>query len=208
MRAVANRMIACRYRPVAIYAAIALLMFVSACSIKLVQPYNEKLLDDTQAFYKKAAAMIEEGMAVSPKTDEERAMIVKPAEHPANVSSFLPEYDALIVDSEALILRAMTGSQQIDATAQNIQGKLDELIEAYLPSRCPELKAEFGKISLTAMNFVDLKCLILKWREDHGNQQLTRGTGILKQANWEGRKAVLFNTLLAIQKAEGFKKEK
>lgn len=197
-----------RYRSLAaVLTAGFLLLFVTACTTRLVQPYNEKLLNDTEAFYKKAATMIEEGKAVSPKTDEERAAINKPSEHPAHISAFDPKYDVLIVDSEALILRAMSGSQEIGTTGKAIQNKINELIEASLPSQCPELQAELGKVSLTVGNFVDLKCLILKWRADHGDGKLTKGTGILKKANWEGRKVVLFDTILAIQMAEGFKKE-
>lgn len=184
-----------------------LVLAVPACNIKLVQPFNEKLFNDTEAFYKKAAEMIAEGKAVSPKTDDQRAAISVLIEHPAHISSFESKYDALIVDSEALILQAMAGSQEIDSAGQTIQGKINELIDASLPSKCPDLQAEFAKVSLTAKNFVDLKCLILKWRAEHGDEKLTKGTSILKKANWEGRKAVLFNIILAIQKAESFKKE-
>jgi hypothetical protein len=197
-----------RYRSLAAILIVGfLLLTVTACTIKLVQPFNEKLFNDTEAFYKKAAEMIVEGKAVSPKTDDQRAAIIELIAHPAHISSFESIYDALIVDSEALILQAMAGSQAIDAAGQAIQGKINEIIEASLPSKCPDLQAEFGKVSLTAKNFVDLKCLILKWRAEHGEEKLTKGTSILKKANWEGRKSVLFNTILAIQKAESFKKE-
>ena len=192
----------------AVLTAGFVLLLVTACTLTLVQPYDETLFNDTEAFYKKAAAMIEEGRIVSPTTDDQRAAIAKPAEHPAHISAFESKYDALIVDSEALILRAIAGSQEIDAAGQAIQRKIDEIIEASLPSKCPELEEEVGKVSLTAKNFVDLKCLILKWRADHGDKELTKGTSILKKANWEARKVVLFNTIMAIQKAEAFKKKK
>jgi hypothetical protein len=196
------------YRSLAAILIVGFLVFTApACNIKLVQPFNEKLFNDTEALYKKAAEMIAEGKAVSPKTDDQRAAISVLIEHPAHISSFESKYDALIVDSEALILQAMAGSQEIDAAGQAIQGKIDELIDASLPSKCPDLQAEFAKVSLTAKNFVDLKCLILKWQAEHGDEKLTKGTSILKKANWEGRKAVLFNIILAIQKAESFKKE-
>jgi hypothetical protein len=185
-----------------------MMLLIPGCTTRLVQPYNEKLLNDTEAFYKKAATMIEEGRAASPKTDEQRDAISIPARHPANVSAFEPKYNALVVDSETLILGAMTGDKQISSAGKAIQGKINELIEETVPTQCPELRAEVGKAGLTAANFVDLKCLILKWRAEHGNETLTRGTGILKKANWEGRKVVLFNTILAIQTAESFKKER
>jgi hypothetical protein len=188
-------------------AAVFMVLSITGCTTRLVQPYNEKLLNDTEAFYKKAATMIEEGRAVSPKTDEQRDAISSPARHPANVSAFGPKYDALVVDSETLILGAMTGDKEISSAGKAIQGKITELIEETLPTQCPELRTELGKLGLTAANFADLKCLILKWRAEHGDETLTRGTGILKKANWEGRKVVLFNTILAIQNAESFKKE-
>jgi hypothetical protein len=183
------------------------LLLVTACTLTLVQPYDEKLFNDTETFYKKAATVIEEGKSVSPTTDDQRAAIAKPAEHPAHISAFESKYDELIVDSEALILRATAESEKIDAAGQAIQAEIDDLIEASLPSKCPEVQAEVGKVSLTAKNFVDLKCLILKWRAEHGDKELTKGTSILKKANWEGRKVVLFNTIMAIQKAEAFKKK-
>ena len=48
---------------------------------------------------------------------------------------------------------------------------------------------------------------MLNWKEQHSDIQLTRNTQILKKANWEGRKLIVFNAILAIQKAEGFKKQ-
>lgn len=191
----------------AVLIAGLLILLVTACTVRLVQPYDEKLLNDTEAFYKNAATMIEEGKAVSPKTDAQRQAITNPAEHPGHFSAFESRYDVLITDSEALILRGIAGSQEIDAAGQAFQEKIDAVIDASLPSECPELQAEFGKVSLTAKNFVDLKCLILKWRKEHNDVEFTRGKRILKRGNWEGRKRVLFNIILAIQTAESFKKE-
>jgi hypothetical protein len=188
-------------------AAACMVLSITGCTTRLVEPYNEKLLNDTEAFYKKAATMIEEGRTASPGTDEQRDAISSPARHPANVSAFESKYSALVVDSETLILGAMAGDKEISSAGTVIQGKINELIEETLPTRCPELRNELGKAGLTAANLVDLKCLILTWRGEHGDKTLTRGTGILKKANWEGRKLVLFNTILAIQKAESFKKE-
>ena len=175
---------------------------LTSCSVKLVQPYDSKLINDTEAFYKKGAEMIIEGQAVSPQNDDERDTIANPEQNPAHFSKFVSRYDSLIVNSEALLLRAISRSQEIDSAGQEIQEKINELIDTALPTNCPELKSEFGKVSLTAQNFVDLKCLIVRWKEQH------RKRGILKQANWEGRKLVLFQTIYAIQKAESLKKEK
>jgi len=179
-----------------------------ACTVKLVQPYDEKLFNDTEAFYKKAAEMIEQGKLVSPVTDEQRAEIAKPAEHPGHITAFEPKYLALFLDSDALILRAMANSQAVDSMGSNIQNSLNDVIDKSIPSSCPELVQELGKVSLTAMNFVDLKCTVLKWRDQHRDDSFTQGKRILKKSNWEGRKIAIFDTILAIQKAEGFKKNK
>lgn len=185
-------------------AAVFLLLSLSACSIKLVQPFDEKLLNDTDAFYKKGAVMIIEGQNFSPKTDQDRQSIADAVfqQNLAHFSKFESKYDGLIVDSESLILRAMSRSQEIGTAGQSIQKKIEELIGASVPTNCPDLQSEFGKVSLTAQNYVDLKCLILNWKEQH------RKSGILKKANWEGRKLTLFNIVFAIEKAESFKKEK
>ena len=191
-------------------AAMAIVLQLAACSVKLVQPYDEKLLNDTEAFYKKAALMISEGIAVSPRKNEQRAAIAEPTAHPGHFSKFEAQYDSLLVDSDALILRGMAGSAAIDGAGAAIQEKISELIEDKLPSSCPALKDEIGSVSLTVANYVDLKCLILRWRGQHNgeiNPELTQGKFILKSANWEGRKLNLFYAVLAIQEAEGFKKE-
>ena len=51
------------------------LLVSTGCSTTLVQPYDEKLLTDTEAIFKKASAMIDDGTAKSPKTDDARAAI-------------------------------------------------------------------------------------------------------------------------------------
>ncbi|MCF8128452.1 MAG: hypothetical protein K9N10_08055 [Deltaproteobacteria bacterium] len=185
-------------------AAAFLALFLNACSVKLVQPHDEKLMAGTEAFYKKGAEMIMAGQSLSPKSDEDRDAITNPHQNPAHFSQFESKYNHLIIDSEALILRAMSSSQKIDSAGQAIQAEIDRLIEATVPSNCPQLQSEFGKLSLTVQNFVDLKCLILKWKEQHRDSK----KGILKKANWEARKITLFNIIFAIQKAESFKAEK
>ncbi len=187
--------------------AFLLFSFISGCSVKLVQPYDEKLVTDTEAFYKKAAGIIEHGRAVSPKTNEARKAISEPSKHPGHFSQFESKYNDMLIDSEALIMRAMVGSNEIDRTGQKLQAKLDELIETNIPSVCEGLAEEFGKTSLTVKNYVDLKCIVSKWKEQHADPRLTRNTMILKKANWEGRKRSIFNAVLAIQKAEAFKRK-
>lgn len=179
---------------------------LTGCAIKVVSPYDDKLFNDTEAFFRKANAMIEEGKAVSPLTDEERSRIDAPASHPGHVSAFTPKYDALLLDTDVLILRAIANSQAIDAFGGELQAKINDVIDKSIPSACPDLHAELGKVDLTAMNFVDLKCSVLRWKEQHADDTVTKGKRILKKANWEGRKISLFDTILAIQKSEGFKK--
>ena len=187
--------------------AFLLFSFTSGCSVKLVQPYDEKLVTDTEAFYKKAARIIEHGRAVSPKTNEERKAISEPSKHPGNFSQFEPKYNDLLIDTEALIMRAMAGSNEIDRTGQKLQAKLEDLIETNIPSVCEGLAEEFGKTSLTVKNYIDLKCIVSKWKVQHADPRLTRNTMILKKANWEGRKKSIFDAVLAIQKAEAFKRK-
>lgn len=186
-------------------AAVCLVLSVAGCASTLVQPYDETLFNDTGAFFKKAAAVVDEGKKLSPKTDDDRAAIELPATHAAHYSAFESKYDGLIIDVEAMILRAMSKSGAINGAGRAMQGKITELIDAALPTNCVELQAEFANVSLTVGNYVDLKCLIVRWRAQHQDARLTRDTQILKRANWEARKSVLFQTILAIQKAEAFK---
>lgn len=189
--------------------AIAVLsLALTGCTIKVVSPYDEKLFNDTEAFFKKANAMVEEGKAVSPLKDEDRNEIVTPGSHPGHFSVFAPKYDALMLDTDALILRAIVNSQTIDPFGSELHTKINDVIDKSMPSACPELLAELGKVDLTAKNFVDLKCTVLRWKDQHADNSVTKGKNILKKANWEGRKIALFDIILAIQKAEGFKKNK
>lgn len=178
------------------------------CAIKVVSPYDEKLFNDTEAFFKKANALIEEGKTVSPLRDEDRSKIDTPVNHPGHISAFAPKYDALMLDTDALILRAIVNSQKIDSFGGELHTKINDVIDKSIPSACPGLLTELDAVDLTAKNFVDLKCTVLRWKEQHADDGLTKGKQILKKANWEGRKIALFNTILAIQKAEGFKNNK
>ena len=181
---------------------------LTGCTVTLVQPYDEKLFNDTEELYKKAAAMIGEGESTSPVTDDQRRAIADPAKHPAHFSKFAPKYDALLIDADALLMRSMAGSSKLDATGIRINTKIEKLISEGLPSYCAELEQEFAAAtSLTVKNYVDVKCLLVRWRAQHADPELTQDKLILKRANWEGRRLLFFNAVLSIQKAEGFKKQ-
>jgi hypothetical protein len=180
----------------------SVVLFSGACTKTLVQPFDQKLVDDLEALYKDAAHMIVEGQSVSPRTSEQLNAIQDPEQHPGHFSNFESRYDDLIVDSEALFLWAVSRSYEIDTGAIAMHGRIDSLINAALPSACPKLQEEFNEVGLTARNYVDLKCLLLRWKEDH------RKRGILKKAIWEGRKRTIFDAVYIIQKTEIFKKDK
>lgn len=182
------------------------------CATTLVQAYDDKLFTDTEALFKKAATMIDDGLAKSPRTDADRAAILaqgQAAAHPAHALKFEARYNELATDSDALILRALVKSQEVGALGEKLQRKIGTLIEESIPSACPEADAEFKSMtsSLTVANYLDLKCLFVTWKARHSDSKLTESTGILKRVNWELRKSTLFAAVLAIQKAEAAKKK-
>jgi hypothetical protein len=193
------------------------LWLLAGCTTTLVQPYDDKLFTDTEALFKKASAMIDDGFASSPRTDDERNALKamagktgKPlAEHPGHVSKFEPRYNELATDSDALILRALSSSFEVGPVGNRLQAKIDRLIEESIPSACPDQDAEFQGLtaSLTVRNYIDLKCLLTRWKAQHNDSALTESTGILKRTNWELRKSTLFNAILVIQRAEAAKKK-
>lgn len=181
---------------------------LSACTVRLVQPHDDRLVSGNEDLFRTASQLVDDGYALSPRTDAERAAIRKPADSDAHYAKFEPRYDALIRDSDLLILRAMAGSGQVDPLGDRLQAKIEQLIEQAVPSVCQDLKQSFdalGATSLTVRNFVDLKCLLTRWKDQHADDTLTRGTGILKKANWEGRRQSLFRITLAIERAEASK---
>ncbi|MEW7977652.1 MAG: hypothetical protein AB2814_09520 [Candidatus Sedimenticola endophacoides] len=89
-----------------LWAVLLLAPMIGGCAMQLVQPYDAKLVSGAEAFYKKAATMVQEGRAASPGSDAERAAIADPSAHPAHFSRFESRYDKLVIESEALILRA------------------------------------------------------------------------------------------------------
>lgn len=198
-----------RHTALLLAAGVLICLLTGCTTITLVEPYDDKLFNDTETFFKNADAMIELGRFVSPRDDGERAAIADPTLHPGHISAFESKYNQLLVDSDALILRAVANSQGVDYLGSKIGKEVNKIIDESLPSSCKDLEeARAAETSLTAMNFVDLKCIVIKWKEQHGDQELTNGKSILKKANWQGRKIALFDAVLAIQKAEGFKKPK
>lgn len=187
---------------------ITVIPLTSGCAVTLLQPYDEKLLTDTESVFKKASAMIDDGIANSPKTDDERSAIQATADHPAHASKFEARYAALGTDADALILRALSKSQDVDDAGEKLQKKINELVESSLPSQCDDIEGELGvsTSSLTVKNYIDLKCVFVRWKAQHSDAKLTRNTGILKKTNWELRKSAIFSVTLAIQRAETSKK--
>jgi hypothetical protein len=199
-----------RFVQVGNWAAVALAISIfSGCAVTLVQPYDEKLVSDTEAIFKQASVLVDEGISKSPRTDEERAAIRPPSTSEAHYSKFEPSYAALLRDADVLILRSLTRSGEIDKVGNKLQQKIESLIESGIPSACPDLDQELKDLSasLTVRNYIDLKCFFVNWKAQHGDMQRTGQTQILKKANWEARKGALFNIVLAIQKAETFKKK-
>jgi len=193
--------------------ALFFTIFITGCPVHLVQPYDADLYSNTENFYKKASSVIAKGMSVSPKTNKEIVSISSAAaeQHPGNYKKFKDDYDALLVDSNALILRSLANSNQIGKIGQDLQAKIEAVIEKSLPNECDSLQDSFANVSLTTRNYIDLKCIIGKWADEHQGKgpkgDLTYGKHILKESNWEGRNKTLFNGILAIQKAESSKKD-
>lgn len=193
-----------------------LLFFISivGCTVNLVQPYDADLYANTEAFYKKASAMIAKGMNVSPKMPADIRAIPEGSEeqHPGHYKQFKDDYSALLVDSNSLILRSLSNSGQIDAFGRDIQAKIEEAITSNFATSCDSLQEKFSRVSLTTRNYIDLKCLIGRWIIEHEGKgegdDITYGKQVLKKSNWEGRAKTLFEGILAIQKAEASKKEK
>lgn len=181
---------------------------LSACApVRLVEPYDEVLVSRTEALYAEASEMIDDGINLSPLNSAERAAIRPSARSPAHYSVFAPRYDRLIRASDALILRSMANSDALDPFGRKVQDGVRKLIDNAAPSTCDELKAEFANAgSLTVDNYVDLKCLLIRWKAQHGDRRGTDNTLILKRANWEGRRRTLFDYVLEVQRAERAKR--
>lgn len=180
-------------------ASVLPVLMLAACTTTLVQPYDEKLVNDTEQLYKKAAAMVDDGIAKS-------ALEAKgpPASRPGHVSRFDARYRDLATDTDVLILQALAKSDT-SRVGEKLQKKVEELISSNLPSLCEDLTTQFQaeSSSLTVMNYVDLKCIFMNWQRQHESDK----DGVLSKTTWELRKGTLFNATYAILKAESVKKK-
>lgn len=200
------------YKNIATPLAIVILtLYITGCTTTLTSPYSEKLSSDSEQFYKDAATVFEEGRAVSPATDFERSQISQPENHAGHYSNFEQRYNKLIIDSESLILLAIASDNNIGIAGQHIQSELSKIVSETVPAKkCDEIKKDLGTDSSTLLvaNYIDLKCILVKWKEEHADPQLTQNKLILKKSNWEGRKKQLFNIVLILQKSAKSKDEK
>lgn len=190
--------------------SISVFLFIAGCTtVTLVQPYDADLYSNTESFYKKTSKMIAKGISVSPKTNSDRKAIKdnNVEEHPGHYNQFKDKYDSLLIDANSLILRALANSGSIDSNAQEMHTKIESAITNSIPNECDDLQNEFSSVSLTVRNYIDMKCLIGKWGQQHNSKDSTGDKLILKKANWEARSKTLFQGILAIQKSEASKKD-
>lgn len=192
------------HRLPALCTAILIALLVSSCtSVVFVQPYDQALVSGTEAFYKKAGKMIQQAEAVSPD-HRAKGTAVNPA---ATYDHLKPQYDDLVIDANALIIRAAANANRVDALGQKLQGKLEQLVEKAVPptKNCIELKDALAgtPMTLTVSNFVDLKCLVAGW----DRQQREAPGQILTKTEWSNRNISLMEAIMAIETAETFKKK-
>lgn len=187
------------------YGFALLIVFISSCSVKLVAPYDEKLVAQTEAFYKNAAAMIDKGIAVSP-IDNSSNVIVSTEQQDGHYKKFEGDYNRLISEAEALVLRALVKADEIDSLGKKLQGNIEAAIETTIPSECKEIASDVGAVSLKVKNYLDLKCIISNWKEQHASQEVTQNSLVLKRSVWSARKKTIFAAVLFIIKSEEFKR--
>ncbi|MCB1955051.1 MAG: hypothetical protein KDG55_05210 [Rhodocyclaceae bacterium] len=191
-------------------AMLALLLNLTGCPRQLVQPYDNRLLDDAETLYRETAAMIDRGIRVSPANDAARAAIAAPETHAGHASQFRPDYASAISTVDVMLLRALASQQSVSPVGERLQTRINSLLDEALPSACAELQADMAALAgprLTIANLVDLKCLLIRWQAQHEDPTLTRQTLILKQSNWALRKSALFKAVLSIETAERAKSE-
>lgn len=181
------------------FCLINLLCLLGCTATTLVQPYDERLLTGSEAFYRNAATIIEHSRAQSPAerpTTEDN-------NHPGHIANMDNLYADLLIDANILLLRAMRSSELVDNTGQRLQGKITQYIDSALPSNCDnsadDIRAEFS--SLTVKNFVDLKCLIITWQAQHA----AAPGKVLTQGDWSRRHLSLIRYIVAVQQAEAAK---
>lgn len=180
-----------------------LILFVQSCTVTFVQPYDEKLVDATESFYKDTSLAIESAREKSP-VNRDNVDPSKPEENSGHLSQYASFYSKAKVNANALIIRAMVNSGKVDKIAANTHIEIEEVISKSLPSNCKNDRAAIsGQITLTLQNYLDLKCLVTHWEVQHKSAPHE----ILKKVNWESRQVSLMGMVVSIQKAESFKKE-
>lgn len=206
---------------------VFLILLVQSCTVTFVQPYDEKLVDSTEAFYKDTSLAIEKARAKSPTSRKVNAPAtpginpdlvaqqslfhadekvngspVSPSVNPGHVSQHELFYAMTKVNANALIIRAMVNSGKVDDIARKAHQEINEVISQAIPTNCDGEKALIsGNITLTLQNYLDLKCLVTTWQIQHDNAP----NQILKKTNWESRQRSLTSAIIAIQSAETFK---
>jgi len=179
------------------------ILLVQSCTVTFVQPYDEKLVEATESFYKETSLAIEEAREKSP-LNRNGIDPNKPEENTGHLSKYTTFYSKAKVNANALIIRAMVNSGKIDKIAKNIHKVIEEVISKSLPSNCDNERATIsGEITLTLQNYLDLKCLVTHWEVQHKNAPYE----VLKKVNWESRQVSLMGMIVSMQKAESFKTE-
>lgn len=176
---------------------------LQACTVTFVQPYDEKLVDGTEAFYKEVSKGLIEAES---KSLEHRNPVIplKPESNPGHISHYKLFYSSAMVSANSLIIRAMVNRGKVDEIALSVHKEIETIISEAVPSNCKDGKSVITeKITLTLQNYLDLKCLISNWEVQH----LSAQNETLKKGNWEGRQISLMNMIVNIQKAESFKYE-
>lgn len=173
---------------------------LSGCAIKLLQPHDAQLYQSTEQFYKQAATLLLKGERSSPANLPQ--LDVTPTEqarqHPGHYSHFQADYDSLLIESNALILRSLANSGQISGTGKQIHAQAERLLSRKLSSECDKRQRDFPDADLATRNYIDLQCLVSKWQNDHARSRAQ----ILSALTWQTRQQTLFNGILAIQSAE------
>ncbi|QHG64931.2 hypothetical protein [Pseudomonas putida] len=172
---------------------------LSGCTVTLAQPYDAELYKNTEDFYKNAATLLLKGERASPVSKQQLSTLrAKDArQHPGHFSRFQAEYDELLVESNTLILRALTNAGALSEPGKQLHARVEQSLEEQLGNQCDVLQRDFPDADLTTRNYVDLKCLVSRWQHEH--QQASYQ--VLNKAIWQNRKNTLFDSILAIQAA-------
>ncbi|MQG95035.1 hypothetical protein [Pseudomonas sp. MN1F] len=180
--------------------AVFTIPLLAGCTLKLVQPHDAQLYTNTEQFYKSAASLLSKGEQSSPANLQQLAALsaqhVNP--HPGHYSQFQAAYEQLVIESNALILRSLANTGTLSTPGKQLQAGVERLLQQGLSTQCDALQRDFPDADLTTRNYIDLKCLVVKWQGEHrqASQQ------ILYKATWQARNNTLFDGILAIQSAE------